>query len=248
MCVRGDNRSTRFVVPHPLLEEASKRTSVPRPRLVFPFTSLLRPLAPLAFALWSLTVCANVLEGRVVAVAYGDTITLLDGNRQQHRIRLAWIDAPEKAQPFSQRSKQHLSELAFGKDAKGRLLQGRSLRPRHLYCLREWTGRWSVAARCWPGVAVSEVRPRTTAERSYRVRGSGGQGGSGSNWVMARQEPGAAVGVASQASLGWGLTQGMREVTSLGEGGPSASSLLLGLALGLMVFAVRVIGTLTAVP
>jgi endonuclease YncB( thermonuclease family) len=54
----------------------------------------------------------------VVGVADGDTITLLDSNRQQHRIRLAGIDAPEKAQPFGQRSKQHLSDLAFGKQAK----------------------------------------------------------------------------------------------------------------------------------
>jgi endonuclease YncB( thermonuclease family) len=58
------------------------------------------------------------LEGLVMGVADGDTITLLDGNRQQHRIRLTGIDAREKAQPFGQRSKQHLSELAFGKDAK----------------------------------------------------------------------------------------------------------------------------------
>jgi endonuclease YncB( thermonuclease family) len=72
----------------------------------------------LAFALWSLTVWAEVLEGQVVSVADGGTITLLDGNRQQHRIRLAGIDAPEKAQPFGQRSKQHLAKLAFGKDAK----------------------------------------------------------------------------------------------------------------------------------
>ena len=70
----------------------------------------------LSFA--SATGQAEVLDGRVVAVADGDTLTLLDSNRQQHRIRLAGIDAPEKAQPFGQRSKQHLSELAFGKDAK----------------------------------------------------------------------------------------------------------------------------------
>jgi endonuclease YncB( thermonuclease family) len=54
----------------------------------------------------------------VVGVADGDTITLLDSNRQRHRIRLAGIDAPEKGQPFGLRSKQHLSELAFGKDEK----------------------------------------------------------------------------------------------------------------------------------
>jgi endonuclease YncB( thermonuclease family) len=69
----------------------------------------------LAFALWSLTVWADVLEGRVVGVADGGTITLLDGNRQQHGIRLAGIDAPEKAQPFGLRSKQHLSKNSFVK-------------------------------------------------------------------------------------------------------------------------------------
>ena len=67
---------------------------------------------------WSITVWAEILEGTVVGVADGDTLTLLDSNRQQHRIRLAGIDAPEKAQPFGQRSKQHLADLAFGKDAK----------------------------------------------------------------------------------------------------------------------------------
>ena len=78
----------------------------------------MRFLVLLAFALWCLTVCADVLERRVVAVADGDTIMLLDSNRQQHTIRLAGIDAPEKAQPYGQRSKQHLSDLAFGKGAK----------------------------------------------------------------------------------------------------------------------------------
>jgi len=52
-----------------------------------------------------------------VGVADGDTITLLDGNRQQHRIRLAGIDAPELSHSASARSST-LSELAFGKDAK----------------------------------------------------------------------------------------------------------------------------------
>ena len=36
-----------------------------------------------------LSAWADVLEGRVVSVGDGDTITLLDGNRQQHRIRIA---------------------------------------------------------------------------------------------------------------------------------------------------------------
>lgn len=57
----------------------------------------------------------ETLTGRVVAIADGDTITVLDSNNQQHKIRLAGIDAPEKKQPFGDRSKQHLSDLVFNK-------------------------------------------------------------------------------------------------------------------------------------
>jgi len=56
------------------------------------------------------------LKGRVVAVADGDTITILDGLMQQHKIRLKGIDAPEKSQAFGQRAKQSLSDLVFGKN------------------------------------------------------------------------------------------------------------------------------------
>ena len=42
----------------------------------------------------------------------------LDAGRQQHRIRLGGIDAPEKAQPFGEKSKQNLSRLVFGKDVR----------------------------------------------------------------------------------------------------------------------------------
>ena len=61
---------------------------------------------------------ADTLLGRVVGVADGDTITVLDADRQQHKIRLQGIDAPEKAQPFGERSKQSLSRMVFGKDVR----------------------------------------------------------------------------------------------------------------------------------
>ncbi len=57
-----------------------------------------------------------ILEGRVVGVTDGDTVTVLDGGRKRHKIRLAGIDAPEKAQPFGQRSKENLSRMVFDKD------------------------------------------------------------------------------------------------------------------------------------
>jgi endonuclease YncB( thermonuclease family) len=59
---------------------------------------------------------ADTLAGRVVGVTDGDTITVLDEARTQHKIRLAGIDAPERGQPFGQRSKQHLSDLISRKD------------------------------------------------------------------------------------------------------------------------------------
>ncbi|MDF1483266.1 thermonuclease family protein [Extensimonas sp. H3M7-6] len=67
----------------------------------------------------ALTACsasAETITGRVIGVADGDTVTVLDADRTQHKIRVAGIDAPEKKQPFGQRSKASMSNLVFGKD------------------------------------------------------------------------------------------------------------------------------------
>jgi endonuclease YncB( thermonuclease family) len=70
----------------------------------------------LLFALLVSLACqAATIEGLVVAVADGDTVTVLDADKVQHKIRLAGIDAPEKKQDFGQRSKQSLSDLVFSK-------------------------------------------------------------------------------------------------------------------------------------
>jgi endonuclease YncB( thermonuclease family) len=61
------------------------------------------------------TANAETIIGRVVSVADGDTITVLDADKVQHKIRLAGIDAPEKKQAFGNRSKESLSDLAFDK-------------------------------------------------------------------------------------------------------------------------------------
>ncbi len=61
---------------------------------------------------------AKTIEGKVIKVADGDTITVLDSNKEQHRIRLAGIDAPEKGQPFDNASRKMLRELVAGKDAR----------------------------------------------------------------------------------------------------------------------------------
>jgi endonuclease YncB( thermonuclease family) len=58
----------------------------------------------------------QTLNGRVVAIADGDTLTLLDSANTQHRIRLEGIDAPESHQAFGEQSRLSLSEMIFGKD------------------------------------------------------------------------------------------------------------------------------------
>ena len=60
---------------------------------------------------------ADELTGRVVAVSDGDTLTVRVEGQQPVKVRLAGIDAPEHDQPFGQRSRQSLSELAFGHTA-----------------------------------------------------------------------------------------------------------------------------------
>lgn len=56
-----------------------------------------------------------VIEGKVVRVSDGDTITVLDADNKQHRIRFQGIDAPESKQAFGQASKENLSKMVFGK-------------------------------------------------------------------------------------------------------------------------------------
>jgi endonuclease YncB( thermonuclease family) len=56
----------------------------------------------------------------VVGISDGDTIKVRCQDQPQMAVRLAEIDAPEKAQPFGQHSKALLSMLCFRKQAEVR--------------------------------------------------------------------------------------------------------------------------------
>ncbi|MEW4563785.1 thermonuclease family protein [Bremerella sp. JC770] len=82
----------------------------------------------------------KVLRGKVIFVADGDTVGLLDAQKKQHRIRLEGIDAPESNQAFGTQSRQVLNDLIYGQevvvayektDQYGRILG-------HIY----WNDRW----------------------------------------------------------------------------------------------------------
>lgn len=79
-------------------------------------TSSLGALAIIAFLLVSaLPAAAQTVIGKVIGIADGDTLTILTEGRQQVKVRLDGIDAPEDGQEFSAASKRALSALVAGK-------------------------------------------------------------------------------------------------------------------------------------
>lgn len=95
-----------------------------------------RLFATVAVAFISAGAQSAALVGKVVAIADGDTITVLNGTNTQHRIRLSGIDAPERGQDRWRASKEYLSNRVFSQqvtieydntDRYGRLV-GRVLR------------------------------------------------------------------------------------------------------------------------
>ncbi len=85
-------------------------------RMALPIRLQILRLLALILALATAPVFADTLRGKVVRVPDGDTVTVLDAQRQQHRVRVKGIDAPEaKGQSFGQRSKENLIRLAAGR-------------------------------------------------------------------------------------------------------------------------------------
>ncbi|EJJ2088074.1 thermonuclease family protein [Salmonella enterica] len=95
------------------------------------------------------------ITGKIVRVLDGDTVEILAGNVAT-RVRLNGIDAPEKAQPFGQRSRQALTAIVSGKtvlavgdrrDRYGRLLatlilNGRDVNAMQVYRGMAWAYRY----------------------------------------------------------------------------------------------------------
>ena len=59
---------------------------------------------------------AEVLNGTVVGISDGDTITVQDKSNNEHKVRLMGIDAPEKSQAFGIEAKQTLSNYIYKKE------------------------------------------------------------------------------------------------------------------------------------
>ena len=115
---------------------------------------------------------SEILAGKVVSVTDGDTLDLLVDGRKV-RIRLAQIDAPEKAQPYGKRSTAALYSMAFGKSARVVVVDvdryGRSIGDVYvgdLYVNREMVRRghaWAYT-RFSPSVEILDVEDAARAE------------------------------------------------------------------------------------
>ena len=102
---------------------------------------------------------ADTISGRVVGISDGDTLTILQGTTEK-RIRLAAIDAPEKAQPYGQRSKQALSSLCFNKPATSEVVD------------IDRYGRFVSVVSC-AGVNANETQVKTGMAWIYRKYAKG---------------------------------------------------------------------------
>jgi hypothetical protein len=88
---------------------------------------------------------AAKIDGRIVGVADGDTVIILDAAKVQHKIRLDRIDVPEKKQAFGEKAKQHLSEMGNFRDGPPKTLAfftifGFGQASRQLRCSSEGAG------------------------------------------------------------------------------------------------------------
>ena len=78
--------------------------------------SLLKATLFVAVLAFAGTSHAIVFKARVIGVADGDTVTVLDDAYTEHKVRLMGIDAPEKSQAYGKLSKQSLKEMAGGQE------------------------------------------------------------------------------------------------------------------------------------
>ncbi|AWX44795.1 Micrococcal nuclease [Flagellimonas maritima] len=93
------------------------------------------------------------IEGKVVKVKDGDTVVVLDQDKRTHTIRVADIDCPEYAQPYSKVAKKFTSDeiyfkevmvISKGKDRYGRTIgfirygEGKDLSRELLKCGYAW--------------------------------------------------------------------------------------------------------------
>ncbi|MBB2485332.1 thermonuclease family protein [Mitsuaria sp. WAJ17] len=76
----------------------------------------------IVLSLVSPTWADGIVRGQVVSVSGGDVLELVDAHGLEHRLRLAFIDAPEPGQPFGDEAQSALAAMVLGRPVTARLL------------------------------------------------------------------------------------------------------------------------------
>lgn len=85
-----------------------------------------RLLASYLLALFLTPASADaLLHGRVVSVTGGDALTLVDEQHHEHKLRLAYIDAPELGQTFGDEAQSALAAMVLNRDVEAQV-QGKA--------------------------------------------------------------------------------------------------------------------------
>ncbi|UDF36886.1 UNVERIFIED_ORG: thermonuclease family protein [Shinella sp. XGS7] len=63
----------------------------------------------------------DTIQGQIVKVVGGDTVTLIDALQREHQLRLAFIDAPAPGQPFADEAQSALSAMVLGRQVKAQV-------------------------------------------------------------------------------------------------------------------------------
>lgn len=105
-------------------------------------------------SLWTTASRAETFNAKVIAVLDGDTVLVARSGKRPAKVRLAGIDAPEKAQPFGARSRQALVELVLGHEVRVDTVA------------TDKYGRW-VAQLTWDGHSVNQQQVRSGMAWEY---------------------------------------------------------------------------------
>lgn len=63
----------------------------------------------------------GMVRGQIFSVSGGDDLKLVEANGREHRLRLAFIDAPELGQPFGDEAQSALSAMVLGRQVTAQL-------------------------------------------------------------------------------------------------------------------------------
>jgi endonuclease YncB( thermonuclease family) len=120
--------------------------------------------------------------GKVVAVLDGDTLTVIDGAKQQYEVRIDGIDAPEMEQAFGDRAKKSLYDLVYGKtvtitgskpDRRGRVIGKVTLRDKDIGLMQIERGLAWYFRKYANGLSREDAQKYELAEDGARTRQRG---------------------------------------------------------------------------